>query len=289
MPSEKQLAIIREIQQYQFDLEKGMGSKLPAIFKGLAEQVIELTNDLPLDAKDRAKNIRAIIDLKAQIAAVVVNNPEYAAEVKNITNGFKQIKKLSDSYFSELIDGFNAKDDLYKAILDANIQVTNDLLIGTGIQQNFKNAITEVLKANNAGNGNRTQLQKVLREFIEGTPEQKAFLDRYVKQVTSDSIMTFSREYNNTIAEDLNLQFYFYAGTIISDTRPFCVARAGRYFKKSEVQKWASLGNWQGRTKGTTSVTIFSFAGGYNCRHELYPISKTQYRIAEKRGLAGLQ
>ena len=289
MPSERQLAIIEKIQQYQAELERGMSDKLPSIFKGLADQVIELTNDLPLDPKNRAANIRAIIDLKTQIAAVIVNNPEYVAEVRNITNGFKELKKLSDSYFSELIDGFNAKEDLYKEILKANIETTADKLIGSGIQQNFKNAITEVLKANNAGSGNRSQLQKVLREFIEGTPEQKAFLDRYVKQVTSESIMTFSREYNAIIAEDLNLQYGFYAGTIISDSRPFCVSRAGRYFKKKSVQSWASLGDWSGRMKGTTSVTIFSFLGGYHCLHEYYPVSKAQYEVARRKGLAELR
>jgi hypothetical protein len=289
MITENQQAIIQKIQELQDGLERGMSDRLPVIFKSLYESVIDLTNDLPLDPKDRAANIRAVIDLKTQIGALITQNKEYVAEVAKITEGFKDLKKLSDSYFSELIDGFNAKEELYKEILKANIETTVDKLIGSGIQQNFKNAITEVLKANNAGSGNRSQLQKVLREFIEGTPEQKAFLDRYVKQVTSDSIMTFSREYNNIIAEDLNLQYYFYAGTVISDSRPFCVARTGRYFKKSEVQGWAKLGDWSGRSKGTTSVTIFSLAGGYFCRHELYPVSKQQYTVASKKNLAGLK
>jgi hypothetical protein len=101
--------------------------------------------------------------------------------------------------------------------------------------------------------------------------------------------MIFSREYNAVVSDDLGLNFYSYVGTRIDTSRPFCDARAGRYFKKSEVEGWASLGNWQGRFPGTTKTTIFSYAGGYNCRHELYAITKSQYIAAEKRGLTGLR
>jgi hypothetical protein len=289
MISDSQLEIIKRIQTLQAELENGMDKRLPEIFKGLSGQVIELTNDLPLDPKKRAANIRAIIGLKTQLTNVIVTNPEYVAEVGRVLDGFKELKKLSDLYFSELIDGFNAKEALYKEILNANIEITKDMLLGSGIRNNFANAIQETLMANASGTTNRTLLQKTLRQFIEGTPEEQAYLNRYVKQVTNDSIMGFSRQYNQTIAEDLNLQYGFYSGTAISDTRPFCIARHGRYFKKSEVENWANLGNWSGRAKGTTKSTIFTLLGGYNCRHDYYPITQTQYRVAEKKGLAGLK
>jgi hypothetical protein len=287
--TDKQLDIIKRIQTLQAQLEEGMNKRLPEIFKGLSDQVIELTNDLPLDPKKRAANIRAIIGLKAQLTNVIVTNPEYVAEVGIVLEGFKDLKKLSDLYFSELIDGFNAKEVLYQEILKANVEITKDMLLGSGIRNNFANAIQETLLANASGTTNRTVLQKTLRQFIEGTPEEQAYLNRYVKQVTSDSIMTFSRQYNQTIAEDLNLQFGYYSGTLIRDSRPFCKARSGRYFKKSEVENWANLGNWDGRMKGTTKSTIFSFLGGYSCRHDYYPITQTQYRVAEQRGLTGLK
>lgn len=287
--TDKQIDIIKRIQTLQAELEEGMNSRLPEIFKGLSDQVIELTNDLPLDPKKRAANIRAIIGLKTQLTNVIVTNPEYVKEVGRVLDGFKDLKKLSDLYFSELIDGFNAKEVLYQEILKANVEITKDMLLGSGIRNNFADAIQETLMANASGTTNRTLLQKTLRQFIEGTPEEQAYLNRYVKQVTNDSIMGFSRQYNQTIAEDLNLQYGFYSGTAISDTRSFCRARHGRYFKKSEVENWANLGNWSGRAKGTTKSTIFTLLGGYNCRHDYYPISQTQYRVAEKRGLAGLK
>lgn len=289
MVTEKQLEIIRKIQQLQADLENGMDKRLPEIFVGLSDQVIELTSDLPLDPKDRAKNLREIIGLKTQLSNTIVNNPEYVAEVGRVLTGFKELKKLSDLYFSELIDGFNAKEELYKEILSANVEVTKDMLLGSGIRNNFANGIQEVLKANNAGTTNRKLLQKTLKEFIEGTEGEKAYLNKYIRQTTSDAVMTFTREYQNTIAADLNLSFFFYAGTLISDSRAFCKARAGRYYKKSEVEQWAELKDWDGKKSGTTKTTIFSYCGGWGCRHQLYCVTQTQYRVAEQKGLAGMR
>lgn len=39
--------------------------------------------------------------------------------------------------------------------------------------------------------------------------------------------------------------------------------------------------NWDGKMSGTNSTTIFSYAGGYNCRHKLYPVSEEQYNRAK--------
>ena len=288
MLSKEQSDIIKAIQDLQDKLITDMDGKLPVIFKDLANQVIEISNEFSFDAKDRVKNLQKLRVIKKQIADAIVENSAYQLAVKEVLTGFKEIKNLSDSYYSLLIDGYSAKQELYKQILESNIQTTSDLLLGAEIRSNFDNAITQVLKENIAGNTNRTNLQNVLREFIKGTPEQRAYLERYVKQTTNDAVMIFSREYNAVVSEDLNLQFFAYVGTRIDTSRPFCDARAGRYFKKSEIEAWASQ-NWDGKIPQTTKTTIFSYLGGYNCRHEAYAISQTQYRVAEKRNLTGLR
>ncbi len=196
---------------------------------------------------------------------------------------------LSNQFITIAIGSFKPKTELYQAILQANIETTKNALLGAGIRDNFGNAIQEVLKDNIAGIGTRSQLNETLRKFIEGTPEQAPFLNRYIKQTTNDAVMTFNSEYIQTISEDLGVEYYLYAGTLIEDSRPFCEARSGRYFTKEEVQKWASLKNWQGRMAGTNSSTIFTYRGGYNCRHQLWPVAKEQYDAAKEKGRAGLR
>jgi len=287
--NEKQLELIKKIQELQMAIEKRMDDALPKVFAKLSDQVIDLASNLSLDAKDRAKSLKEMIKLKKDISDTIVNNSLYQAQVAEVVAGFDQLAKLSNDYISVILDDFKPKTELYKAILESNIATTKDALLGAGIRDNFGTAIQEVLKDNISGIGTRSELNKTLRKFIEGTDTEKAFLERYIKQTTNDSVMTFNAEYIQTIADDLDVEYYLYQGTIIADTRPFCEARSGRFFTKEEVQKWPNLKGWQGRMAGTNSTTIFIYRGGYNCRHQLWPVAKEQYESAKEKGRTGLR
>jgi hypothetical protein len=286
---ERQLELIKKIQQLQLAIEKRMDDALPKVFEKLSNQVIDLSGNLSLDAKDRAKTLREMIKLKKDIADTIVQNAPYQLQVAEVIKGFEMLAELSNDYVSITIGDFKPKTELYKAILETNIATTKDALLGAGIRNNFGTAIQEVLKDNIAGIGTRSQLNETLRKFIEGTDTEKAFLNRYIKQTTNDSVMTFNSEYIQTIADDLGVEYYLYSGTIISDTREFCQARAGRFFTKDQVQAWPNLKGWQGRMAGTNSSTIFIYRGGYNCRHQLWPVSLEQYESAKEKGKAGMK
>lgn len=281
--------LIKQIQELQLAIESRMDDALPRVFSKLSDQVIDLASNLSLDPKDRAKSLKELIKLKKEIADTIVNNAPYQAQVAEVIKGFEMLSELSNEYITVALGDFSDKKALYKAILDTNIATTKDALLGAGIRENFGTAIQEVLKDNIAGIGTRSELNKTLRRFIEGTPEESAFLNRYIKQTTNDAVMTFNSEYIQTIAEDLDVEYYLYAGTVISDSRPFCVSRSGRYFTTDQVKAWANLKGWDGRMKGTNSSTIFIYRGGYNCRHQLWPVSKEQYEAAKEQGRAGLR
>ena len=224
--------------------------------------------------------LRELITLKRQIGDLVANNPEYKAQVSQLVAQFGTIKDLTDEFMGTVVDNYKPQKRLYDAILSTNVQVTKDALLGAGIRDNFGNAIQEVLKANISGVATRADLYETLSRFIQGTATERPFLERYIKQTVNDSVMVFNREYLQTISEDLGLKHYLYQGTKIDDTRPFCSSRIGNYYTKDEVQKWANQ-NWAGKMAGTNATTIFSYAGGYNCRHKIWPVSEEQYNRAK--------
>lgn len=289
MAEKNQEKIIRAIEALQLKLESQMQSALPQIFKDLSGEVIDLVSELSLDPEDRAKNLLEIIALKRRIGEALVGNALYQSKVLEITEGFKELANLSDDFMSTILDDYGRKQDLYKAILKANVEITKDALLGAGVRNNFENAIRELLKANIAGVGDKRELRSVLTQFIQGSETEKPFLERYITQVTNDSVMTFNREYLNTVSEDLDVQYYVYSGTIIGDSRPFCVARAGRSYTKAQVESWGKLGSWQGKIPGTNEKTIFTYCGGYNCRHSLWPQTKVNYDNAVAEGTAGMK
>ena len=281
--------LIKQIQELQLAIESRMDEALPRVFSKLSDQVIDLASDLSLDPKDRAKSIKELIKLKKDIANTIVTNAPYQLQVAEVIKGFEMLAELSNEYITIAIGDFKPKKELYKAILKANIATTKDALLGGGISENFGTAIQEVLKDNISGIGTRSELNKTLRKFIEGGPSEAPFLNRYIKQVTNDSVMTFNAEYIQTIAEDLDVEYYLYQGTVIADSRPFCVSRAGRYFTTEQVKDWGDLGKWDGKNTNTNRNTIFIYRGGYNCRHQLWPVSKEQYDAAKEKGRAGLR
>jgi hypothetical protein len=281
--------LIKQIQELQLAIESRMDEALPRVFSKLSDQVIDLASELSLDPKDRAKTLKELIKLKKDIADTIITNAPYQVQVAEVIKGFEMLSELSNEYITLAIGDFKEKKELYKAILDSNIATTKDALLGAGIRENFGTAIQEVLKDNISGIGTRSELNKTLRKFIEGTPEEAPFLNRYIKQTTNDAVMTFNSEYIQTIAADLDVEYYLYAGTVIADSRPFCTARAGRYFTTDQVKAWPNLKGWQGRMAGTNSSTIFIYRGGYNCRHQLWPVSKEQYEQAQEKGRAGLR
>lgn len=71
--------------------------------------------------------------------------------------------------------------------------------------------------------------------------------------------------------------FYYYQGSCIDTTRPFCRALSGKAWHRQELAEFALAGMnkpWKGMRKGTNPTTILLFVGGYGCRHILVPISK---------------
>jgi hypothetical protein len=281
--------LIKHIQELQLAIESRMDEALPRVFAKLSDQVIDLASDLSLDPKDRAKSLKELIKLKKDIANTIITNAPYQLQVAEVIKGFEMLAELSNEYITLAIGDFKPKKALYEAILEANIATTKDALLGGGISENFGTAIQEVLKDNISGIGTRSELNKTLRKFIEGTEKDAAFLNRYIKQVTNDSVMTFNSEYIQTIAEDLDVEYYLYSGTVIADSRPFCVSRAGRYFTTEQVKDWGDLGKWDGKNTNTNRTTIFIYRGGYNCRHQLWPVSKEQYEAAKEKGRTGLR
>ena len=151
-PSEDSL--IKAIQDHQDKMMSQMDDSLKSVFKKLSNQVLALTDKLSLNPKERAQNLREMLKLKNDIADTIVNNKEYQKQVSELTNGFETLADLSNQYIGLILDSPIERNALYDAILETNIEITKDALLGAGIRDNFSNSIQEVLKTNITGTTN---------------------------------------------------------------------------------------------------------------------------------------
>lgn len=172
---------------------------------------------------------------------------------------------------------------LAEQILEFSKQQTIINLIESGVDVNFIDFIIERLNSAVANGENLDDLIDELKDLMISTDTKKGLLQRYVSQVASDSITQFNANYTQALVQGTTIEFYFYDGTTIKGTRPFCSKHQQKYYHKEEVEL-LGMGKeingvnlppdqLKGRISGTNKNNIFINRGGWNCRHQFMPVS----------------
>ena len=95
--------------------------------------------------------------------------------------------------------------------------------------------------------------------------------DRYEKfsgPRAEDILQRFARNMNDLMSIGFQLVWIKYTGGLIETSRDFCIEKDGGYYHVGEVRLWPRQeAPWQGMLPATNKYTIFTNAGGYNCRH----------------------
>lgn len=222
-----------------------------------------------------AENLKVVEAIKKEVSALLADSA-YATTASGIDGGFIRLAGTLDLYFVSVVDTYRQNAELAKAIRQANVRTTIESLLGSGVDANFTQPLTKLLRQHVAGNATLKDLTAALRLELMGNNDVAPRLNRYAGQVASDALQQFERNYTSAVSYDLKLDHFLYAGTSINDTRDFCRTRTGKVFTRQEVEGWASL-DWAGRIRGTTKANIQVYLGGYGCRHRLLPISETTY------------
>jgi hypothetical protein len=93
-------------------------------------------------------------------------------------------------------------------------------------------------------------------------------LSAYSGQIVQDALMGFDGQFAKFRADELGLTHYIYYGSIIRDSRDFCVEHANKIFTEDEARAL-----WQKEWQGKSGSDPFLDRGGYNCRHHWQPTS----------------
>jgi hypothetical protein len=67
--------------------------------------------------------------------------------------------------------------------------------------------------------------------------------------------------------EELGIEKFKYTGSLIKDSRDWCVAHKDQILTMAEIQEWDDQ-KWQGKKSGNPFIT----RGGWNCRHRWIPV-----------------
>ena len=286
-------AIIRQITDLIEARIDAWNSKMPKLQEDAYKVVLELSAELETSngqIKPSVKNIKTIAKIKEELDKTIFNK-EYQDDLDAIIEDYKTISELQRDYFTATVGKYKVP-----SVLEQIQQLAQDSVIEQlgqdSIGANFTGPIKDILVKNVTSGGSRAEFIEQAREFMLNTDTGDGKLVRYTKQIVTDSLNQFSANYNATLTDDLGLVWYKYDGSLKDTSRPLCDALIAAkqscmpYIHKSQLEEIVSgnicgeqvpiydkTGLPAGMIAGTNASNFRINRGGYNCNHQLYPVS----------------
>lgn len=244
----------------------------------------KLDKDSSGNIKPTVSNLKAIDKYSLTFDKFLTEKSEYAKAAKAFIGTLSASSGLIHEYFNSPF--LNTEKGIYQAIINDAEKSAIATLLGSGVNVNFTESITAILKDSVVTGSDTSYVLKSLQKAIKGDTERLGGLERYSKQVANDLITQFNSAYMARISDDLGLTHSYYKGTKIRDTRPICDRLAGKYFKdedlKAIIDKESQGKGWSGMIPGTNWGNFSINRGGYHCRHYKLPITEAVYNAGVK-------
>lgn len=248
-------------------------------------ELLPLINELDVDntgnitqSDNNVARIGIIVDKLSEILA----GKEYQNVIKTFLNSIDDGVVLSNEVAKKFDAAFEPTAAQTKLL---QISKTNaiDTFIGSGLKNNVTQPFIEQLVTNISARAPLSDTIKALEGVIVGTDTTEGNLLRHIKTTALTAQAVADRSYSSAINETIGAVYFEYLGGEIPTTRAFCQHREGEVFHKGEIEQWGRGinsggindivdGTWAGRIDGTDSKSIFTFVGGWNCRHYLIPV-----------------
>jgi len=247
-------------------------------FKGAMKLLNSLERDLSGNLILSETNL-AIIEAMTRGLDDIIFSVEYQDALVELAKEFNTQAEINNKYFKKVFPKYENKEIYDKIMKNSQAEAVALLdfgAISTEVIDPLKKIISESL-------GKSFDIMVVqVRDFLEGTEDYEGQLVRYTKTYVYDSFATSDAKYSETIANDLGINKFRYQGNIIKDSREFCIERNDKIFTREEITSWGSEnyrgegttgpGQWQGRNRETNENNIFTYRGGYNCKHSFVAV-----------------
>jgi len=206
---------------------------------------------------------------------------DYPKVIKDFADEFTIQSGLNKKYYEAAFD-----TTFSTAIAEAGVkQIKKQVvqaLISDSVQAGFLTPLENTLSIAVNSGASFAETVASIRTFVEGNEEVDGRIVQYSKQLAHDSFANSDRSYNSQIADELDIEWFLWAGGEIATSRCFCIERHGKYYHYKEIEAWGRLENigdcrtdtgWAGMNRSTNEKTIFTYAGGYGCLHTVAGVS----------------
>jgi len=244
-----------------------------------------LLEDMDVDANGNIEqsegNIRRIGLISDELKKVLAGG-DYRQAVKDFLDSIDKGVVLTDDIARTFESSFEPTG-AQKQLLQISKQNTINAFFGSGLDQRFTQPFLEQLTTNIAARAPLREAVNALEGLVVGTEANDGRLLANIKTTATTAQAVADRSYSAAVNAELGIEWFEYLGGEIDTTRPFCANRENGIYHRGEIEAWGDGknsagindirdGSWAGRIEGTDSKSIFTFVGGWNCRHYLIPI-----------------
>ncbi|PXV61177.1 hypothetical protein CLV62_12510 [Dysgonomonas alginatilytica] len=248
------------------------------------KKILGVVKDLDVDSSGNIRasiaNLKKLNEIKTQLFKALLSK-EYLSSVKEYVRQFSIVANLQNQ-------SFDSKKPISKVVTNTAIDNTLETLTGKGYTETVVSKIRDVIRTSVTTGGSYKDLTLNLEKLIVGD-EKQSLIKKQVQTPVVDALSIFSAEHTKLITADLNYEWFIYVGSNKTTTREFCEHLTDKkYVHTSEIPdivnglidghqcKLGKDGLPLGMFEDTTANNFQVNRGGYNCGHQLYPISKEQ-------------
>ena len=265
--------------------------KIPDVQKRMDKDIRILLKELDTKGDNIVQsvaNVRRLAKIQKELDKIFLS-PEYLDSVKEFAKTFSEVEKLNNKYFNEVEKGVKTSEFLAE-LRKQSVADAVESLTGSGISANITSGIKDkIFNAIKSGSSYNNLLDSVRSEILTNK-DSLGKLERYSRQITTDTLNQYNAAYQENVTADLGLDWFMYTGSLMDTSRDFCIACVKKkYIHKSEITQLVK-GNFEefkdikgkisnktdlpyGMIEGTDASNFMVRRGGYSCNHKLVPIS----------------
>ena len=280
---------------------KQWDNAIPGMEKDFFANVMRLVKKLELsgdDIKKTVSNLRLMNRIKGELDSALYTK-RYLKEVESFIKYFDEVEKVQSEYFTESFDKFS-KPNIWNEIKRQTIEDVVASLTEADISTLVIQPVADLIRDDVMNGSSWSNMVKSLEKLIESRSGLDSPLKRYSSQIVTDAINQYAAQYNNTITDDLGLQWFQYVGSLVKHSRPFCrslvakrwvnVAEFSQIVKGKidgkQVPRNPRTGLPDGMIPGTNAQTLKTYRGGYRCNHLFIAVDESVVPESIKKSFA---
>jgi len=204
-------------------------------------------------------------------AASILGSLQTALEAAGLTDELKFIRKMYGKQLDHIETAFSEvkEGDIFSQADRTTVETLvkfDESVIANKVYQVTDSLSSTLMRQ--VVTGAKLDTNQLIEDFGSTTANQ---ITTEMNTATSG----FYRSMTQAKAKEFDVEYFAYVGPLDGITRPFCKQRVNKIFTRSQIAKWDN----------GTNLPADIYGGGFNCRHDLVPMSKERAEQRVKEGV----